>query len=211
MTTAALTDYDAHAQHDKASPEISRFGMLIFLASEAMLFAGLLGGYFVLRWSESGFPWQEGYAWPPEAYANITRLPWLQTAIASVFLVSSSFTYHFAEGAVQKGKSGIFWLLGTLLFGTIFIGFQVYEWMHLHHERLWFNSGGVYGSSFFVITGFHGAHVVIGLLLILYCLLRQIFTRCYTPARHVSLNNVGLYWHFVDAVWIVVFTLLYLV
>ena len=210
-TAAALThdDHDGHAGHLKASPATSKFGMIIFLASEAMLFAGLLGGYFVLRWAENGFPWQEGHAWPPNP--KYAELPWVKTLVATFFLIGSSFTYHWAEGAVQKGKSGIAWLVATLFLGSVFVGFQVYEWNHLHHEGLWFNSGGVYGSSFFVITGFHGMHVVIGVLLILWCLLRQIFTRCYTPARHISLNNVGLYWHFVDVVWLFVFTLLYLV
>jgi cytochrome c oxidase subunit 3 len=211
MSTAVLT-HEPHSHdggHAKASPATSKFGMIIFLASEAMLFAGLLGGYFVLRWAENGFPWQPGHAWPPsESYVE---LPWVQTLVATFFLVGSSFTYHAAEEAVKKGKSGVLWMVVTLFLGLVFVGFQVYEWTHLHHEGLWFNEGGVYGSSFFLITGFHGMHVVVGLLLIAYCLLRQVLTRCYTPARHVSLNNVGLYWHFVDAVWIVVFTLLYLV
>ena len=210
MTSASLThDEVAHAGHEKASPETSRFGMIMFLASEAMLFAGLLGGYFVLRWSENGFPWQAGHAWPPDP--ALPSLPWLQTLGATVFLLGSSAAYHFAEGSVRKGRSGLGWLVLTLLLGAVFVGFQVYEWMHLHHEGLWFNHGGVFGSSFFVITGFHGMHVIVGLLLIVWVALRQLFTRCYTPERHVSLNNVGLYWHFVDAVWIVVFTLLYLV
>ncbi|GAB4177964.1 MAG: cytochrome c oxidase subunit 3 [Terrimicrobiaceae bacterium] len=183
--------------------------MIIFLASEAMLFAGLLGAYFVLRWTENGFPWQPGGMWPPEGVD--IKLPVDKTAIATAFLLGSSVTYHMAEVAVRKGKAGLGWLVGTLFLGTIFIGFQCYEWWHLHHEGLWFNQGGVFGATFFVITGFHGMHVVIGVALILWVLLRQVFTRCYTPERHVSLNNVGLYWHFVDVVWIFVFTLLYFV
>jgi len=197
------------AGHGRATPEASRFGMIIFLASEAMLFAGLLGGYFILRWAANGFPWQPGHAWPPDGVE--VHLPWRQTLAATVFLVGSSFTYHAAEVAVRKGRSGLFWLVVTLALGSVFIGFQVYEWIHLHHEGLWFHTGGIYGSSFFVITGFHGMHVAVGLALIAWVILRQVFTRCYTPARHVSLNNVGLYWHFVDVVWIFVFTLLYLV
>jgi cytochrome c oxidase subunit 3 len=208
MSSAALA-HDPVGGHASASPETSRFGMIIFLLSEAMLFAGLLGGYFVLRWAENGWPWQPGNAWPPNP--DYPGLPLLQTSIATIFLISSSFTYHFAEMSVQKGKSGLWWLFVTLALGTIFIGFQVYEWLHLHHVGLWFNHGGVYGSSFFVITGFHGMHVIIGLLLIVWVIGRQILTRCYTPARHVSLNNVGLYWHFVDVVWLFVLTLLYII
>jgi cytochrome c oxidase subunit 3 len=208
MSTAILTNEEHHG-HEKASPETSKFGMIMFLASEAMLFAGLLGAYFILRWSENGFPWQEGHAWPPNP--EYPALPWLLTGVNTIFLVASSFTYHWAEGAVKKGKSGLTWLFITIILGSIFVGVQCYEWYHLHHEGLWFNKGGVFGSSFFLITGFHGAHVVIGVLLILWVFLRQLLTRCYSPARHVSLNNVGLYWHFVDGVWLVVFTLLYLV
>lgn len=208
MSTAILTN-EEQPGHEKASPETSKFGMIMFLASEAMLFAGLLGGFFILRWSENGFPWQEGHAWPPNP--EYAALPWLLTGINTIFLVASSFTYHWAEGAVKKGKSGLSWLFITIILGSIFVGVQCYEWHHLYHEGLWFNTGGVYGSSFFLITGFHGAHVVIGILLIIWVFLRQLLTRCYTPARHVSLNNVGLYWHFVDVVWLVVFTLLYLV
>jgi cytochrome c oxidase subunit III len=207
MSTAAL----AHNSHDHAGapPATARFGMIMFLISEAMLFAGLLGGYFVLRWSENGFPWQVDHAWPPSK--DYAQLPVLVTTINTVFLLLSSATFHFSEVAVKKGKSGLSWLFATILLGSLFVGIQCYEWWHLHHEGLWFDTGGVYGSSFFVITGFHGLHVVIGVLLIVWCFLRQLFTRCFTPQRHVALENVALYWHFVDVVWIVVLTLLYYV
>ena len=207
MSTAAIA-HDSHG-HEGAPPAVAKFGMIMFLLSEAMLFAGLLGGYFVLRWSEVGFPWQAGHAWPP--YAGIPHLPVFLTSINTIFLLASSVTFHFAEGSVMKGKSGLGWLLITIALGSLFVGIQCYEWWHLHHEGLWFNTGGVYGSSFFVITGFHGLHVAIGVLLILWCFLRQLFTRCFTPSHHPALANVALYWHFVDVVWIVVLTLLYYV
>jgi cytochrome c oxidase subunit 3 len=116
-----------------------------------------------------------------------------------------------AEVGVNKGKSGLSWLFVTILLGSLFVGIQCYEWMHLHHEGLWFNTGGVYGSSFFLITGFHGLHVAIGVLLIIWCFLRQALTKCFTPAHHPGLANVALYWHFVDVVWLFVLTLLYYV
>jgi cytochrome c oxidase subunit 3 len=174
--------------------------MIMFLASEAMLFAGLIGAYIVLRFSQAH--------WPP--FPDSPHLPVTMTGINTVFLVSSSFTYHFGEAAVKKGKSGLGWLFLTILLGATFVGIQCFEWAHLHHEGLWFNEGGVYGSTFFVMTGFHGAHVAIGVLLIIWVFLRQLITRCYTPARHVSLENVGLYWHFVDGVWIFLFSIVYL-
>lgn len=199
MSSAAIS-HDEHAGHASAPPSTCKFGMIMFLASEAMLFAGLIGGYIVLRLSQP--------QWPP--FPDSPALPWLLTGINTIFLVSSSFTYHFAEGAVKKGKTGLFWLLASIFLGTVFVGVQCYEWWHLHHEGLWFNKGGVYGSTFFLMTGFHGAHVIIGVLLMVWVFLRQLLTRCYTPARHVSLENVGLYWHFVDGVWIFLYAIVYL-
>jgi len=207
MSTAVLT-HDSQ-EHHGAPPATAKFGMIMFLISEGMLFAGLLGAYFVLRWSENGFPWQAGHAWPPSP--DIAHLPLLLTSINTVFLIASSCTFHMGEVAVLKGKSGLGWLFVTISLGSLFVGLQCYEWWHLHHEGLWFNTGGVYGSSFFVITGFHGLHVAIGVLLILWCFLRQLFTSCFTPTRHIALNNVALYWHFVDVVWLFVLALLYYV
>lgn len=199
MSTATLT-HDEHAGHAKAPQATCRFGMIMFLASEAMLFAGLIGGYIVLRLAQK--------QWPP--FPDSVPLPVKLTGINTIFLIASSFTFHFAEGAVKKGKSGLSWLFVTILLGSLFVGIQCYEWWHLHHEGLWFNKGGVYGSSFFLMTGFHGAHVVIGVLLIAWCFLRQLLTRCYSPARYASLENVGLYWHFVDVVWLFLFSIVYL-
>lgn len=205
MSTAVLT-HEPSAHHG-ATPATCKFGMIVFLISEAMLFSGLIAGYFVLRWAAVGFPWQAGAAWPGDA--SLPRLPVLLTSLNTVFLVSSSITFHIGEAAVQKGKSGLGWLAVTILLGAAFVAIQGFEWMHLYHEGLWFNKGGVYGSSFFVITGFHGMHVAIGVLLILWCFLRQAMTRCFTPQRHPALANVALYWHFVDVVWLFLFVLLY--
>lgn len=207
MSSAAIA-HDPHG-HTGASPAVAKFGMIMFLISEAMLFAGLLGGYFVLRWSENGFPWQASHAWPP--IADLPALPVFLTTVNTVFLLASSVTFHLAEGSVMKGKSGLGWLFVTIGLGSLFVGIQCYEWWHMHNEGLWFNTGGVYGSSFFLITGFHGLHVIVGVLLIVWCFLRQLFTRCFTPAHHPALANTALYWHFVDVVWIVVLTLLYYV
>ena len=207
MSTAVLT-HDSN-EHHGAPPAVAKFGMIMFLISEGMLFAGLLGGYFVLRWAENGFPWQPNHAWPPQE--GIAALPVFLTSVNTIFLVASSVTFHMAEVGVNKGKSGLSWLFVTILLGSLFVGIQCYEWMHLHHEGLWFNTGGVYGSSFFLITGFHGLHVAIGVLLIIWCFLRQALTKCFTPAHHPGLANVALYWHFVDVVWLFVLTLLYYV
>ena len=199
MCTAALTAHDSPSDHH-ASQRTAVFGMTIFLASEAMLFAGLIGGYVVLRLSSP--------AWPPSA--EYPKLPVLLTGINTVFLVASSFTYHFAEVAVKNGKKGLFWLGVTILLGSLFLGIQAYEWTHLHHEGLWFDQGGVYGSSFFVLTGFHGAHVAVGVLLILVAFFRQL-GGAYTAQNHTYLILAGMYWHFVDVVWIFLYSVLYLI
>ena len=199
MSTAALTAHDSPSDHH-ASQRTAVFGMTIFLASEAMLFAGLIAGYIVLRLSSP--------AWPPSPeYPN---LPVLLTGINTVFLIASSFTYHFAEVAVKKGKKGIFWLFVTVLLGTLFLCIQAYEWYHLHHEGLWFNKGWAYGASFFLLTGFHGLHVLVGVLMIAWALIRQL-GGAYTAQSHTYLILAGMYWHFVDVVWLFLYSVLYLV
>ena len=199
MSTAALTAHDSPSDHH-ASQRTAVFGMTIFLASEAMLFAGLIAGYIVLRLSSP--------AWPPSP--EYPKLPVLLTGINTVFLITSSFTYHFAEVAVKKGNKGIFWLFVTVLLGTLFLCIQAYEWYHLHHEGLWFNKGGVYGASFFVLTGFHGLHVLVGVLMIAWALIRQL-GGAYTAQSHTYLILAGMYWHFVDVVWLFLYSVLYLV
>ncbi|MGC1481000.1 MAG: heme-copper oxidase subunit III [Chthoniobacterales bacterium] len=221
MSTAALTN--DHTTPEGASPATAKMGMIIFLVSEAMLFAGLIAGYIVLRGTMGG-------EWPPAEVpegANIglqfppTFMNWVMI-VNSIILISSSFTLHFSEVQVAKhGKSGLALLGLTIILGTIFLCVQGWEWYHLKHEGMWFPTSsddhhsyslyGVYGTTFFVTTGFHGFHVLVGILLLIWCFLKQLFTRCYTPARHVSLNNVSLYWHFVDVVWIFVYVVLYVV
>jgi cytochrome c oxidase subunit 3 len=199
MSTAALTAHDNPSDHH-ASQRTAVFGMTLFLASEAMLFAGLIAGYIVLRLSSP--------AWPPSP--DLPKLPVVLTGINTVFLIASSFTYHAAEVAVKKGKKGTAWLFLTVLLGSLFLCIQAYEWYHMHHEGLWFNTGGAYGSSFFVLTGFHGLHVLIGVLMIAWALIRQL-GGAYTAQSHTYLILAGMYWHFVDVVWLFLYSVLYLV
>jgi cytochrome c oxidase subunit 3 len=199
MSTAALTAHDNPSDHH-ASQRTAVFGMTLFLASEAMLFAGLIAGYIVLRLSSP--------AWPPSP--DLPKLPVVLTGINTVFLIASSFTYHAAEVAVKKGKRGTAWLFLTVLLGSLFLCIQGYEWYHMHHEGLWFNTGGAYGSSFFVLTGFHGLHVLVGVLMIAWALIRQL-GGAYTAQSHTYLILAGMYWHFVDVVWLFLYSVLYLV
>lgn len=200
MQAPATTIDEAHAR--PGGPNIVRFGMFTFLASEAMLFAGLICGYMVLR-GGAGNGWQM-----PEALKNAETM--IKTIIATLCLIASSFTLHFAESRIiQRRKGGIGLLLLTILLGALFLTNQALEWVTLHNEGFWFNTTAIMGSCFFVLTGFHGMHVFIGVLLLFTTLLKT-FGGKITPERHGFLECTGLYWHFVDIVWVFLFTILYI-
>jgi cytochrome c oxidase subunit III len=200
MQAPATTIDEAHIQ--PGGPNIVRFGMFTFLASEAMLFAGLICGYMVLR-GGAGNGWQM-----PEALKNAETM--IKTVIATLCLISSSFTLHFAESRIiQRRKGGIGLLLLTILLGGLFLTNQAIEWVTLHNEGFWFNTTAIMGSCFFVLTGFHGLHVFIGVLLLITTLLKTASGKI-TPEHHAFLECTGLYWHFVDIVWVFLFTILYI-
>jgi cytochrome c oxidase subunit 3 len=156
----------------------------------------------VLR-SGAGADWRM-----PEALKSGPTL--IQTIIATCFLIGSSFTLHFSEIKLIRGTGGKFLLLATIILGSLFLANQVNEWNHLFHEGFWFNTAGIMGSSFFVLTGFHGMHVFIGVLLLVTCLVRSLLGKV-TPEKHGFVECTGLYWHFVDIVWVFLFTILYIV
>lgn len=214
MSTATLSSVRPHANTAGPRFTLPKFGMLVFLASEAMLFAGLIGGYIVLRiaagpgmWPPAGAP-VIGVQIPP------TMLNWVLIANTGI-LLSSSVTYHWAEVRIRKGGSGFIGFVLTAIFGAIFLGVQAWEWLHLKEEGMWFNSYGIYGSCFFTMTGFHGAHVFLGLLGILVACgraaLRQmkLFSGQTPHPSHTFEELTGYYWHFVDVVWIFLYTILY--
>jgi cytochrome c oxidase subunit III len=198
MSSPAFTIDSVH----KPGPNIVRFGMLTFLASEAMLFSGLICGYMVLR-AGAGSSWQM-----PEALKNGYTL--IKTLIATGCLLASSFTLHFSElRLIRNVKGGKLLLALTILLGVLFLSNQADEWRNLFHEGFWFNTAGIMGSSFFVLTGFHGCHVAIGVILLIVTLIRAL-TGKITPQKHGFLECTGLYWHFVDIVWVFLFTILYI-
>jgi cytochrome c oxidase subunit 3 len=175
-------------------------GMVLFIASEIMLFGGLFACYFYVR--------NQAVSWPPPGID--TRVGRELGGVLTVILISSSIMAHFGILGLKRGnqtafKTGIFL---AIVLGTIFIGGQIYEWFHLFDEGLNAKSG-VYGSTFFLITGFHGAHVIAGL-----CMLWVVFGRGlwndFTPTRHLFADAAVTYWHFVDVIWVFVFSILYL-
>ncbi|MAE65091.1 MAG: cytochrome oxidase subunit III [Phycisphaeraceae bacterium] len=175
--------------------------MWLFLGSEVMFFTGLIGAYIVLR---AGQP-----AWPaPDRNLNIPL-----TAVNTFFLICSSVTLVWALQSYQrnepgKGKLG---LLATTLIGALFVGIQVYEYIELFHAGVR-PDANLFGSCFYVMTGFHGAHVAAGVVAMAVLTVMALLGR-FGPryAQHAPIELTGLYWHFVDLVWIVLFAIVYLV
>jgi heme/copper-type cytochrome/quinol oxidase subunit 3 len=169
--------------------------MMLLILTEASLFGYLLFSYFYLTSMARG-------PWPPAG------LPELRLALPNTgILLLSSGTMWWAESGIRLGRAGR--LLGglvlTLALGAVFLGIQVVEYRH----QTFGPSTDAYGSLFFTITGFHGAHVAVGLLMIAVVALRAGLGH-FSASRHLAVTNVAWYWHFVDAVWLAVFTSLYL-
>ena len=138
------------------------------------------------------------------------------TAVMTFLLICSSMTMVKALAAIRMGRPKAMrnFLLLTILGGTLFLGMQAYEWTHLiefKHITLLGNPYGsvFFGTTFFILTGFHGAHVTSGVIYLTFILIQGLRGK-FSPARHSPVEIVGLYWHFVDLVWILIFTFVYL-
>lgn len=178
-----------------ASPVL---GMALFVTSEIMFFGALLGAYFALR---AAAP-----QWPTE---GTPHLDVARTALFSVALVSSSFTQHASVGALRRGDSGRFVRLTLLTvgLGTLFLAGQAWEYAELASQGFTVSSN-VFGTAFYTLTGFHGLHVAGGLTMLALTASR-VRSRPSSGLAGTA-EAVGLYWHFVDAVWIALFGVLYL-
>jgi cytochrome c oxidase subunit 3 len=188
------------AHHHEEGMSRGMAGMVLFIASEIMLFGGLFAGYFFLR--------HQAGTWPPEGTEETVGKG--LGAILTAVLVSSSVAAHIGIVGLKSGNRSLFKLgvCTAILLGSIFIGGQIYEWFKLFDEGL-NASSNTYGSTFFVITGFHGAHVIAGLCMLSLVAVRG-FWDDFTPTRHLFADAAVLYWHFVDVIWIFVFSVLYL-
>ncbi|MCA1994652.1 MAG: heme-copper oxidase subunit III [Coleofasciculus sp. S288] len=186
--------------HHKAHPDFRMFGVLVFLAAESMIFLGLFAAFLIYKSTMPG--------WPPE---GTPELELLLPGINTLILISSSFVMHKGQSAIKKDDvSGLqFWFGITALMGAAFLAGQLFEYNHLGHEGFGLTTN-LFTSAFFVLTGFHGLHVTVGLLLILSVLLRSLKPKHYSSEEHFGVEAAELYWHFVDVVWIVLFVLVYL-
>ncbi len=179
---------------------LSKIAIIVFIVSEASLFGGLFGGYI--------YNMLPADLWPP---ANTPHgIPPLGFAlILSVCLLSSSATIHMAETRLEKGEKGGFtgWLLFTMILGTLFLLGQAREWSHLITEGFTISSNA-YGTFFYSITGFHGSHVLVGLILQLFVLFKA---GKITKEKHTIMKATGYYWHFVDVIWLLVLSMIYVI
>jgi cytochrome c oxidase subunit 3 len=217
------------------SPQMDRsfrWGMSWFIFSEVMFFAAFFGALFYIRYWAG--PWLGGagdkgvanmlwpnfeYTWPllnnpdpklfpaPSGVISAWGLPLLNT----ILLVTSSFTVTFAHHALKKNnrKQLKIWLALTVLLGISFLFFQVEEYIHAYNELGLTLGSGIYGATFFMLTGFHGAHVTLGALILTVMLVR-VWRGHFDADQHFGFEAASWYWHFVDVVWIGLFVFVYI-
>lgn len=175
-------------------------GFYGFITAEAMTFASFFGYLYYSRFTAK--------VWPPVGTPHLaTDL----SGIGTLLLVSSSFTFNWGLHAFQHGKKAVAknWILFTLALGVVFLGIQGYEWGYLHAYSQFAQDTNVYGSLFYVMTGFHGLHVTVGLLMITMVYIRMERDEI-DETHHFSLKAAEYYWHFVDVVWVLLFFSIYL-
>jgi cytochrome c oxidase subunit 3 len=200
----AASELAGHGDHDHGPPPAHRssrvdpstLGMLLFIVSEVMIFGAFFTAYFFIRVVGN-------VDWPAEG----TELPKLIAGVNTAILLSSSLTMHWALESVKADnrpglQAGIF---TTFLLGATFLFVQINEYVHLGFSP----QDHSQGSIFYGLTGLHGAHVFVGLTLLSFVTIRA-FRGHYSPAEHRGVEVPGIYWHFVDAMWIVVYSTIYI-
>lgn len=205
-----------------------RMGMVWFIISEVMFFAAFFGALYYAR--VISVPWLSGAGsnlethlllwpdfaetWPlfrtPGGTMTESMGPWGLPFVNTVILVTSSVTVTFAHWALKKDHRmalGL-WLFLTVALGSTFLTLQIIEYMHAYDELGLSLASGIYGSTFFLLTGFHGAHVTLGTIMLTIMLLR-VFRGHFTPDNHFAFEATSWYWHFVDVIWLFLFTFVY--
>ena len=186
-----------------------RYGMIMFIASEVMFFVAWFWAYFdVALFANEAIQYQRkeftGGIWPPKGIETFD--PWHLPLLNTLILLTSGTTVTWAHHALlhddRKGLKQALWL--TVILGVLFTICQVYEYSHAAFSF----SGHIYGSTFYMATGFHGAHVVIGTIFLAVCLYRT-YLNHFTPKQHLGFEFAAWYWHFVDVVWLFLFAAIY--
>jgi cytochrome c oxidase subunit 3 len=204
MEAASIAHGAAHGEHAEHPPDANRssrvepqlLGMLLFIISEVMVFGAFFTAYFFIRVAQ-------GNPWP----AHGTKLPVEVAGVNTAILVSSSFTMHWAQTAIKNGnrfalKAG---MLTTFLLGATFLFIQINEYANIGFAP----QDGAQETIFYSLTGLHGAHVFIGLCLLLFVTIRS-FRGHYSPEEHRGVEVPGVYWHFVDVMWLIVYSTVYI-
>ena len=175
-----------------------KLGMWIFLAGDAMSFGGLICAYAALRMGSPNWP----------IPSTVLGVPF--TAVMTFLLICSSVTMVKGLESIKHGDRGRLrmFLLMTVFGGACFLGMQAYEWTHLIEHGMTLTSKGLFGATFFILTGFHGCHVFSG---VVYLTAIAASANSYSADNHNPVEIAGLYWHFVDLVWILIFTFVYLI
>lgn len=208
MESASIAASHGHAEEHHGPPEAHQsaridraiLGILLFILSEVMLFGAFFAAYFFIRVVANDGPW------PPVGI----ELPVLIAGINTAILVSSSFTVHYAlESIKHNNRNGLkLGLTMTWLLGATFLFIQINEYVHIGFTP----RDGAFGSIFFSLTGLHGAHVFVGLLLLTFANIRA-YRGHFGPNQkdHLGVEVPGIYWHFVDIMWIIVFLAVYII
>ncbi len=200
----AATAHDDHHHEEEMLPHGTltpgKLCMWLFLGSDAMGFSAFIAAYIVLRMAST--------QWIP---TGLPEPPVGLTGLNTFILICSSVTMVYAYSAVCRNDlDGLKkWLFATGLGGLIFLGGQAYEWSHFMHEGV-YPTVGPYGATFYACTGYHGLHVLAGVIYI-FTMLAKAMKGGITERNSSEIEILGLYWHFVDLVWILLFTIIYLV
>ena len=204
-----IKEAEYQGDHTRVVQISHRYGMILFIASEVMFFVAWFWAYF----STALFPADAvhiartellGGTWPPKGIETFD--PWHLPLLNTLILLTSGTTVTWAHHALlENDRQGLKWgLICTIILGALFTCVQAYEYGHAAFNY----SGHIYGATFFMATGFHGAHVLIGTIFLIVCLIRTLKGH-FTPTHHLGFEFAAWYWHFVDVVWLILFACIY--
>ena len=193
----------AAAEHEIEGRSFGWWGMIFFITSEALIFANLIAAYLYLEIRNINGPFS--FKLPSGVY-----LDYLYPLFNTFILLASSIPVRIAGAGIAKGnqRNLVLGLLGTIVLGSIFLGGQLFEYTNLVSQNFTAQYQ-VFGSAFYTLTGFHGLHVTVGVIFLLVCFIRAM-RGDFTAKNHFAVQAGEMYWHFVDFVWVVVFSTVYL-